>query len=252
MRLDAPVLLSDMLPRPASALFPALAALLLIITALALPLRGAGRERSSAPGIVIGGVELGRDSVGIDFHDPVEVRISPAAARAASATEVELGFSVGGIPLLPSSREALIPVGGTLVGASLDSTGNRHLATGSLTGELRLMAGDRVVDTHRFKVRPIGSPAVTFPAAFGVIILIVAFATLPRVARTLRRQSGVYRLARLALAVSGWGLVLIVLAWTLDVRTPTAGELSVCLFLAASACMVLTSQRRRISKLVPR
>ena len=244
-RIEAPVPISDVLPRPPSPLLPAAAAVVLVAAALSLALGGLGSTRTPAPGIVVGGVELGREPVGVDFSDPVEVRISPAAGRARAATEVELGFSVGGIPLLPSSQEALQPVAGSLLGASLDATGNVRLAAGPVTGELRLRAGDRVLETHRFTVRPADVPLVTPPAVAGVIGLVLALGLSPRLLRALRRQSGASRLAALALGAGGWGALLSLLGWVADVRAPRAGELALCTLIAAGASGVVAERRSR-------
>ncbi|MGH9181597.1 MAG: serine/threonine-protein kinase, partial [Acidimicrobiales bacterium] len=225
--LEELVPVGQVIEKPPSPLAPALAALALVLLAVLLAFVGIGspeRETALAPGAatVAGADAAGRRAVPVDLVDPIEVRVVQRPAGLAGDAEVQLGFSVAGIPLIASDVRPLTagPDGET---ASLDAAGNRFLAGGEVTAELRFLVGGEIVVRHQFALDPAQSPLITVPGvATGVLVLfLLAYSeSFLKVLRRGRRRWSAF--VAMGVVGAGWGLVAVLAAWLLGAVEPAA------------------------------
>lgn len=228
-------------PRPP--LVPALAALVLLVATSAVALVGLGEPGVSptVPGgvVFVAGTDVARGRARVDLAQPVEIAVAGLRGRAAGADAVQLGFSVGGVPL-PASGVGPIPGSDGVRRTSVEATSARVLAAGQVTAEVRLLAGDRVVVRSELLLEPTGTPLVTVPGV-GTLMLVllvlflIASGELP-VGR-LRRGRKPSRSGRLAILGAALGAILVPLGWILGAPEPRAGTVAVCALLGAASGM---------------
>lgn len=224
---------------PPSPLLPAIAALALLGATVVFALAGIGspqRDQALAPGSVsVAGVDIGSGAApSIDFAQPIEIRLQQLPPAARAATEVQLGLSTAGVPLIDSGSEPLPPNRGQ-AGVLVNATASRYLAAAEVTGEFRLKAGDATLLQHQFPIKPKQPSLLTLPGVLAIALLLLVVAYTESLLRPLRRGR------RLASAVVGmvfmgaaWGVVASIFAWLLGSGEPTPANLLTCLVGAAA------------------
>ncbi|MGQ0616897.1 MAG: serine/threonine-protein kinase [Acidimicrobiia bacterium] len=254
---DELVPVGEVIDEPPSPAPLALAAVLALFVAVLVGSVGIGAPDRGGD-LAVGAATVGGadpadgHAVSLDLAEPIEVRLSRRPPGALAATEVQLGFSVAGIPLVDSDVQSLSGGPGA-AGASLDAGANRFLAPGKVTAELRLLAGGAVVGRHRFAVDPAQPALLTVPGGTAVVLALFVLAYAESFLKPLRRgrhrRSAYVGMAGVGAAA---GLVAVLVGWLLGAPEPAAVTVVSCLAgalagLAAAAAAARSGRRRRPS-----
>jgi serine/threonine-protein kinase len=218
--------------QPPSSVIPGVLALGLLGMTIALPFLGLTappRAAGLAEGVAtVAGADIAEDAASVDLTQPIEIRLQQVPTEVAAAEEVQLGFSVAGVPLPNSGIESLVPVDGGL-GASLNASANRYLMGGEVTAQLRLLSGDEVVLRHEFPLRRSDGTFLTVPGILAVVLLFFMVGYAESLLRPLRRgrrqRSGVFGMT---LVGAGVGLLTVVVGWLLGGGEPTVTAAVLC------------------------
>lgn len=242
----------EVIGAPRAPLVPALAALVLLVVMSAVALIGLGEPGVSptVPGgvVFVAGTDVARGLARVDLAQPVEIAVAGRRGPAAGADAVQLGFSVGGLPL-PASGVGPIPERDGIRRTSVEATSARVLAAGRVTAEVRLLAGDRVVARSQLLLEPTGTPWVTVPGVVAVLVLpvllLIGAAELRGLLRPGRKPSAPGRLAVLGAVL---GPALVSLGWILGAPEPRAGTVAVCALLGAASGLTAALAAGRAGK----
>ncbi|MGI8759222.1 MAG: hypothetical protein ACR2K0_07925, partial [Acidimicrobiales bacterium] len=228
--------------RPPSPLVPGLLALGLLVLLVILPftdVASPSRAGTLAEGAAtVAGTDVADvadDTALVDLTAPIEIRLQQLPEGTPGPEEVQLGFSVGGVPLIDSSSEPVTPADGGLA-ASVNASASRYLVGGEVTGELRLLAGGDVVLRHEFPVRPEQRAFLTVPGVFAAVLLFFVVGYAESLLRPLRRgrrqRSGIFGMVLLGAAL---GLLTVIGGWVLGGDEPTVAAAAICAGLGAAA-----------------
>lgn len=228
--------------RPSSPLLPGLLALGLLVLLVLLPFTDAASP--SRTGVLPEGTatvaaadisDASDDTASIDLMEPIEVRLQQLPAGTPAPEQVQIGFSVGGVPLIDSSTEPLTPGDGGLA-ASVNASANRYLVGGEVTGELRLLAGGDVVARQEFPAEPDQRAFLSVPGVFTAVLLFFVVGYAESLLRPLRRgrrqRSGIFGMVLLGAAL---GLLIVIGGWLLGGDEPTIVAAAVCAALGSAA-----------------
>lgn len=189
-------------------------AVVLLGAAALLLFIGVLRDGAEPPrGLVVGEVEVGEGAVvPVDLSKPVRVRFEDLPAG--TATKIQLGLLVDGMPLVSSQSEPLVGSRGTYV-ASLDvPVIDAYLAAGRVTAELRLQDGDaKTLQRFGFTVRPARRWSLLLPLAAAALLFTLLLWDRDKLDR--QKRSGQARLKRKRIGCCGLLFVGIVGAWML-------------------------------------
>ncbi|MGH9278655.1 MAG: hypothetical protein ACRD12_11205, partial [Acidimicrobiales bacterium] len=242
---------------PSPPLVPAIGAFVLLILAVAVAFFGLGQTNpavSFPPGaMTVAGTDVASGEVDLNLAKPVEVAVGVLPPDAAAADAVQLGFSVGGIPL-PASGVGFLPEGDGVHRTMVEATSARFLASGEVTGEVLLLAGDEVVARSEFLAHPEGSPFLTVPGVVTVLALLFLIAYAESLLRPLRRgRRQVSGIGGLVVIGAGLGAALVPLGWMFGAPEPRARTFFICILLGAGAGVATAlagrqAARRRLLK----
>ncbi|MDQ6616090.1 MAG: protein kinase [Actinomycetota bacterium] len=229
-------------------------ALILFLVAIALALIGIGKTTSARglqPGMAtVAGVDPTRTStIKVDFSKPIPVQLT---ALPANVTGVQLGFSVAGISLPPSTTEPLSH-NGNVFEAAVNASTDRYLAGGTVTGDLRLIGGTTTMSHQQFLARSKQSAFLTVPGVLVIGLFLFLVAYMESLLRPLRRgRRGVSGVIGMAFLGAGLGATIVGLMWLLGSPEPTVTTVVLCALcgsgaaIATSLAAIRIAQRARI------
>jgi serine/threonine-protein kinase len=233
------------LPAPPYAL--AATALVLFLLAFAAALIGVGKPtitKTFQPGMAtVAGVDpTSAATIKLDLAKPVPVMVSKVPA---GVTGVRVGFSVAGIPLPPSSTEAL--VNGS---AAVSATTARYLAGGTVTGNLQLLGpGNQAVTHQQFLAKGKQPAFLTVPGGLIVALFLFFLAYMESLLRPMRRgRRGVSGVIGMAIFGAGLGATIVGLTWLLGSPEPTPTTIIVCAACGAAAGVAASLAAIRVAK----
>ncbi len=236
------------LPAPPYAL--AATALVLLLLAIAVALIGLGKpslHKGLQPGAAtIAGVDpTASSTITLDLSKPVPVKVT----NPGRATGVQLGLSVAGIALPPSTTEQLAKDGTAMVTATTD----RYLAAGTVTGDLRLLTDSKVMQHQQFLAKGKQLSFLTVPGVLVVGLLLFFLAYIESLLRPLRRgRRGISGVIGLALFGAGFGATIVGFMWLIGSPEPSIATIVVCALagagagIAASLAAIRVARRSRI------
>jgi len=214
-------------------------ALGLLLICIALAFIGLGSKSVSAGTIAPGTVKLdGLDPssgqvIPVNLAQSVTVSgVLPAAARAAN--QVQLSFSVAGIPLGHLSSPFTANPSGQFT-AALTSTSARYLVASQTPTKLRFLSGSTVVAQDSFLLRSHQSPFLSVPGAVAIALVLFVAAYIESLLRTLRRQRKKVS-AYVGLAILGGlvGVTAVVWAWLIAATQPSSTSFVACAVIGAA------------------
>ncbi|HEX3542081.1 MAG TPA: serine/threonine-protein kinase [Acidimicrobiales bacterium] len=220
------------LPGPPYAL--AATALVLFLLAFAAALIGIGKAtitKSLPPGTAtVAGVDPTTSAtIKLDLSKPIPVTVSKPPA---GVTAVQVGLSVAGVPLPPTTTEPL--ANGS---AAPSATTDRYLAGGTVTGDLRLIgAGGTTLGHQPFLAKGKQPAFLTVPGGLIVALFLFFVAYIESLLRPLRLgQRGVGGAIGVAIFGAGLGVSIVGLTWLLGSPEPSPTTIIVCAICGAAA-----------------
>lgn len=247
--------LKEVVVLPAPPRVQTLAALVLLLASAAVAFFGIGKPSRSqdlpAGTVTIAGVDpVSTDPIRIDLSQPIPVSVAPVPP---GARQVQLGFSIAGVPIR-SFQAGLDPSGGGAT-ASIDAGSGRFLLAGEITGELRFLSEGTVVARQAFAAESEQPFYLTAPGVAGIVLALFVFAYAEALLRPMRR--GKKQLTGLGglIVLGGLGGVAIqILIWLTGGTEPTLPAVIACAVLGAGAgiaaglAAIRVGKRRRLRR----
>jgi serine/threonine protein kinase len=240
------------LPAPPYAL--GATALVLFLVAIAVALIGIGKPTINKGGLAPGMATVANvdptasKTIKLDLSQPIPIQINDPA----NATDVQLSFSVAGVPLPASTTEPLARSGNVATAAVSAST-DRYLTGGTVTADLRLLAGGATLKHQQFLAKGQQPAFLTVPGVLLVALFLFFVAYLESLMRPLRRgRRGVSGVIGMALFGAGLGATIVGLTWLLGSPEPSVTTIVVCAVcgagagIAASLAAIRMARRARI------
>ncbi len=247
-------------PDPKRSRLLAAGGLVVVAAAVALlaPLGGHdGSDGQVAKGTVtLAGADVTGGSIRLDLGSPTPLVVGAKAAP--SAASAQLAVTVGGIPVVTTPVEALVPTpDGRSRAAALDATGARLLLAGPATGQVRLLDRNGAVVAAESVTVTSGRSWASVPGALLLVALLALLAYAESLARPVWRNGKVSwasRIGLIALAAAA-GALLVPFAWLAGATEPHPAVLVVCAALTGVAGwlgldrLIASGRRRRIARL---